>query len=127
MAFEYRKFVSKSWSVSLFLSNQNVNARTICGIGSIFRLEDRPILSLLSINTHNACVIECCFKISLVTDDTIIAYISGQGGLVLTSAAVGAGHRACPNEGNYRGIALPLRKMAYNRIKPGQGIMQPPL
>ena len=26
-------------------------------------------------------------------------------GLVLTSAAVGAGHRACPNEGNHRGIA----------------------
>ena len=26
-------------------------------------------------------------------------------GLVLTSAAVGAGHRDCPNEGNHRGIA----------------------
>jgi hypothetical protein len=26
-------------------------------------------------------------------------------GLVLTSAAVGAGPRACPNEGNHRGIA----------------------
>jgi len=25
--------------------------------------------------------------------------------LVLTSATVGAGHRACPNEGNHRGIA----------------------
>ena len=37
-------------------------------------------------------------------------------GLVLTSAAVGAGHRACPNEGNHRG--LPLQKMAGNRIKP---------
>ena len=36
-------------------------------------------------------------------------------GLVLTSAAVGAGPRACPNEGNHRG--LPLRKMAYKRIK----------
>ena len=37
-------------------------------------------------------------------------------GLVLTSAAVGAGPRACPNEGNHRG--LPLQKMADNRIKP---------
>ena len=28
-----------------------------------------------------------------------------SGGLVLTSAAIVAGHRACPTEGNHRGIA----------------------
>ena len=38
-----------------------------------------------------------------------------KSGLVLTSAAVGAGHRACPNEGNHRGIAPTKNGPQYNQ------------